>query len=70
MVTIADVALTVADVLRQIGHDERCHKLAVSPRPLPSGAKPSTIPSDPGTSGWTRGMSPRSANREHRSQCK
>jgi hypothetical protein len=26
-VTIADVAVTVTDVLRLIGHDERCHKL-------------------------------------------
>jgi hypothetical protein len=44
-----DHPVTVADVLRQIGHDERCHKLdslaaARSDTPQPAGLPPAALP--------------------------
>jgi ubiquinol oxidase len=47
-----DHPVTVADVLRQIGHDERCHKLdsvaaACGDEPQPAGPPPAALPPTP-----------------------
>ena len=47
-----DHPVTVADVLRQIGHDERCHKLdsiaaARGNEPQPAGPIPAALPASP-----------------------
>lgn len=47
-----DHPVTIADVLRQIGHDERCHKLdsvaaARDDEPQPAGLPPTALPPSP-----------------------